>query len=40
MIWGMNEVSDMCEPESEDYRRVETDLKYFDETTWEEHLGR
>ena len=36
MKWGDKTVSDMCEPDNEDLRRAETDLKYYDENTWEE----
>ena len=36
MKWGDKIVSDMCEPDNEDLRRAETDLKYYDENTWEE----
>ena len=36
MKWGDKILSDMCEPDNEDLRRAETDLKYYDENTWEE----
>jgi hypothetical protein len=36
MTWEVNEWSDMCEPEDVNYQRMETDLKYYDENTWEE----
>ena len=36
MRWDLMEVCDMCMPENEDLRRSVTDMKYFDENTWEE----
>ena len=36
MKWTDKAVSDMCMPDDEDLRRVETDLKYYDKNTWEE----
>ena len=36
MRWDMMEVCDMCMPDNEDLRRSVTDMKYFDENTWEE----
>ena len=36
MKWTDKEVSDMCMPDDENLRRVDTDLKYYDENTWEE----
>jgi hypothetical protein len=35
MKWGINGVSDMCEQDHEDIRRIETDMQYYDENTWE-----
>ena len=36
MRWDLMEVCDMCMPDNEDLRRSGTDMKYFDENTWEE----
>ena len=36
MRWDLMEVCDMCMPENEDLRRSVTDMKNFDENTWEE----
>ena len=34
--WELMKVSDMCTQENEDLCRRDTDMKYFDEDTWEE----
>ena len=36
MRWGEKEVSDMCMPENVDLLRWETDMRYYDQNTWEE----
>ena len=36
MKWDEMRVSDMCMPDDMDIRRGETDMKYYDENTWEE----
>ena len=36
MRWDLMEVCDVCMPDNEDLRRSVTDMKYFDENTWEE----
>ena len=36
MRWELMKVSDMCTQENEDLCRRDTEMKYFDEDTWEE----